>query len=63
MRLKEVKAIAANPGDNWSRLRLAHLKLGNAILRAMPSSPVQRQLIELRNKIEAMPRELWVYVP
>lgn len=63
MTLKEAKAIAENPAADTSRLRIAHLKLSNAALRAMPSSPAQREIIELRNKIEAMPRELWVYVP
>lgn len=57
----EAKAIAAEPNKHLEQLRLAHLKLGNMILRTMASSPRQKELIDLRANIEAMPKELWKF--
>jgi len=61
MTLKEAKQIAANPSEYPNQLRLAHLKLGNAVLRAFPSSPAQAELQAMVSQIETMPREMWAY--
>jgi hypothetical protein len=61
MRIAEAKEVAANPSAFPEKLRLAHLKLGNAALRALASSPKQKELIDLMRQIETMPRELWTF--
>lgn len=62
MRISEARSIAINPERHQDHIRLARLVLGNAALRAFPSSPKQRAIRELINNIEStMPRKLWQY--
>jgi hypothetical protein len=61
MKIAEARSIAADPDRYPDQLKLARLKLGNAALRAFPSSPKQKELQALVEKIEAQPRELWRY--
>jgi hypothetical protein len=59
MNMNEAREVAANPSSNLLKLRLARLKLGNAALRAFPSSQKQKEIQALVKQIEAMPREYW----
>jgi hypothetical protein len=61
MTISEARAIAADPAKFPDQLRLARLKLGNAALRAFPSSPRQKAIQAMVARIETMPRDLWVY--
>jgi len=60
MKLAEAKAIAADPARHPDKLRLARLVLGNAALRAFPSSPRQQELQALEQRITAMPKWMWM---
>ena len=63
MRISEAREIAANPSAYPDKLCLARLKLGNAALRAFPSSPNQKAIQKLMQQIEAMPQDMWKYNP